>query len=71
VASISSATESSGSGGWNTVKQTMRGALRGDVGDIATVAGIAGVATGALPVSTGLAVVAGGELLGTVVDVFA
>ncbi len=45
--------------GWHAVKDTLRGAARGEVDDIAKVAVVAGMATGTVPVATGLVALAG------------
>ncbi|MFT4246792.1 MAG: hypothetical protein QM581_01980 [Pseudomonas sp.] len=54
--------------GWNTVKDTVRGAANGDIGDIAKVAVVASVAAGSLPAATGAALLAGDAVLGTLFD---
>lgn len=71
VAGVSSITADTSASGLNVIKDTVRGAFRGQVADIAKVAAAVGVAAGAIPASTGLAVAAGGELIGLAVDVFA
>ncbi|QHJ00905.1 hypothetical protein GT347_24695 [Xylophilus rhododendri] len=55
---------------WNTVRDTVRGAANGDVGDIAKVAVGVAIATGAVPVSNGVAALAGGAVAGRLLDVF-
>lgn len=71
MGATSSITDSTTPAAWQAVKDSVRGAFKGEVEDIAMVAAVAGVAAGSIPVSTGIAVAAGGELLGLVVDAFA
>lgn len=71
MSAISSITDSATPAGWQAIKNNVRGAFQGEVEDITMVAAVAGVATGSIPAVTGIAVAAGGELLGLVLDVFA
>lgn len=50
---------------------TVKGAMHGNVDDIAKVAVVAGVAANAIPVSTGVAVLAGSSAVGALIDTFA
>ncbi|MEE7545837.1 hypothetical protein HF319_01160 [Xanthomonas sp. Kuri4-1] len=52
-------------------KNTVQGALKGNVDDIAKVAIVAGMATSTIPVATGVAALAGNSAVGALIDVFA
>ncbi|WPB58983.1 hypothetical protein [Xylophilus sp. GOD-11R] len=71
MSSIGSVLSHTAEAAWNTVKQTVRSANEGDLGDMAKVAVGAAVLTGAMPASTGVAVLAGNAALGQLLDVFA
>lgn len=57
--------------GWRAVKDTVRGAIDGEIDDIAKIALVAGMATGSVPVATGVAALASDAAVGTLIDVFA
>lgn len=57
--------------GWRAVKDTVQGAMKGEMEDIAKIAVAAGMATGSIPLVTGAVALAGDAALGALVDVFA
>ncbi len=57
--------------GLQAMKSTVQGAAHGDMGDLAKIAVVAGMATSAIPVSTGVALLAGDTAVGALIDVFA
>lgn len=66
---ISSLARNTVGAGLNAVGQSVRGAVNGELGDVAKVAVVAGMALGSVPVATGAAVLAGGQALGTLIDI--
>ena len=56
--------------GWRAVKDTVNGAMDGQLNDIAKIAVVAGIATGSIPLSTGAIALAGDTALGSVIDTF-
>lgn len=70
MSSISSIASSTAGSLWDTVKSTINGAANGDMGDMAKVAIGAAVLTGSMPVSTGVAAMAGNYIAGSLLDVF-
>lgn len=71
MSSIGSIASHSAFSAWNLVKDTVRGATDGEAADIAKVVVGAAVVTGAMPATTGVAVLAGQAAVGRLLDVFA
>lgn len=71
MGSLSPVTSGVVSAGWQAVKDTVRGALHGEMDDIAKVAVVAGMATNAVPVAAGLSFLAGKPAVGAIIDAFA
>ncbi len=71
MSSIGSVASHTATAAWNVVKDTVRAATDGDAADIAKVVVGAAVMSGAMPATTGVAVLAGQVAAGRLLDVFA
>lgn len=68
---VSSVTNRAVSASLHAVKNTVQGALRGDMDAIGKVVIVAGMATNAITVPMGVAALAGDSTIGAIIDAFA